>query len=104
MKKVLLSFVMVISFFVIGCGTSPDHSREEIETFITGMGYEEVVRNLEIETTLFSIYSSQIKVEDTTTTIEFDNIVIAKDNNKKFLLFIKSDGSFPKITKCIELD
>lgn len=99
MKK-LFVVIVLFSFFIVGCGTSPDHTKEEIRIFLKGEGYR-VVENFEV-LDRSSAVSPYLKEGETY--VFFDNIIIAVssvDSSRKFLLLLESEGSFPKISKNI---
>ena len=101
MKKLIVLFVLLISsvFLFSFCGTSPDQTEDEIMVFFKGKGYNDVVEIIVVKSEIFSLTSPFITAKEDTKRIKmrFDYIVLAKKNNQNSLLFLQSEGSFPKI-------
>jgi len=101
MKKVFLFCIFLI--FLMGCGISPDYSKEEIRIFLKGNGYI-VIENLEVKTIALFFPGSPYLIKENITT-HFNNIIIAKDSsNDRFLLLVYSKKNFPKINEIIKIE
>ncbi|MFA5838405.1 MAG: hypothetical protein WC849_00480 [Candidatus Paceibacterota bacterium] len=101
MKKLTFLFVLLVSSLVVfsACGSSPDHTEDQIKVFLDGKGYNHPYKIFKVESEAFSSHSPYFRKENSTDKSFFDYIVLTKKENNNFLLFIESDGNFPEIVR-----
>ncbi|TSD03379.1 MAG: hypothetical protein Athens071416_60 [Parcubacteria group bacterium Athens0714_16] len=106
MKKLAVLFVLLVSSLVLfqACGTTPDQNEDEIKVFLNGKGYSDITKIVEVKTEPPSAISAYFVKENNGKREYFDYVVLAKRENKNFLLFVQSDGNFPIIKDEISID
>lgn len=106
MKNFAFLFVLLISsiFLFSACGSTPDQSKGEIKVFLNGYGYNQPYKIFTVKSEMFSPHSPYFREENSTDNLYVDYIVLAKKDSQNFLLFVESDGSFPKIVREVVID